>query len=593
MKKILSLFLALALMLGLPGALAATAYPDGEHLGKAPGMMGNIEVKVVVKEGKIAQIEVLSQDETPGLSDPAFETVPQAIIDTQSLEVEAVSGATVTSLALMEAVKNAVGAEGPQEAAAMPFEQADVIVVGAGMAGLTTAVRAAELGLKVLLLEQMPAVGGSAMVAGGTLLGAGTKMQAEAGIVDSPELCFADFVRLGGAGTFNEEIAREFSRQSGLAVDWLDEMGTDFGDRKPYFGVYQPLNVERNYSGKGGAAAFITALKGELDQYLGKNAHLALNTKVTSLVTDEEGKVIGVVATQEDGSETKFLAPATVVCTGGYGGSEELLLEHNFGNVLSTSPKFVTGDGYRWLTALNAAFTNMDFCTSYAGGIRTHADDFHNFSYFNTSNGALWVDKNGLRMADETGADSKVKSDSWSQAPENLVYTVFSKDMLIPEAKVFSSGPWGSIPEEFDSFVSSLVEKKVGFVADSIEELAEQAGLPKEAFVATITAYNEGCETGQDPFGRTKQLVKMDQGPFYAVQTVPYVMITSGGPMMTADCEVVNQDGLVIEGVYIAGELVGMANVGGLNTIGGMGHSNCLIWGKKAAEVIAAKLGNK
>ena len=76
-----------------------------------------------------------------------------------------------------------------------------------------------------------------------------------------------------------------------------------------------------------------------------------------------------------------------------------------------------------------------------------------------------------------------------------------------------------------------------------------------------------------------------------ATKTVPYVMITCGGPMMTKDCEVRNSDGLVIEGVYMAGEIVGMANVGGRNSIGGMGHGNCLVWGKKAAEVIAAKLG--
>ena len=112
-----------------------------------------------------------------------------------------------------------------------------------------------------------------------------------------------------------------------------------------------------------------------------------------------------------------------------------------------------------------------------------------------------------------------------------------------------------------------------------------------DAFKATIAAYNDGCANGNDPFGRTKQEVAMANGPFYAVKTVPYVMITCGGPMMTKNCEVLNSDGLVIEGVYMAGEIVGMANVGGRNSIGGMGHGNCLVWGKKAAEVIAAKLG--
>ena len=591
MKRLVSLLLTLTLVLGMTTALATAPYPDGVHNGTAPGMMGNIEVAVTVTDGKIEKIDILSHAETAGLSDPAFEGVPAAIIETQNLEVDAVAGATVTSLALIKAVEDALSGQPEKAPAAIPFEQADVIVVGAGMAGMTSALRAAELGLNVLLLEQMPSVGGAAVVAGGTVLGAGTRMQAEANITDSPELCFADFVRLGGAGTFNEEIARKYSEISGEAVDWLDDLGADFGDRKPYFGVYQPLNVARNYSGNGGAATFIKTLSEKLDAYLGKNAHLSLNTKVESLITDGELKVLGVKVTMPDGTAAEFTAPATIICTGGYGGSEALLTAHNFDNVLSTSPRFVTGDGYTWLASLNAAFTNMDFCTSYAGGIRTHADDFFNFSYFNTTNGALWVDIHGQRMADETGADSKVKSDSWSNADQNLVYTVFTKDMLMPDAKVFSSGPWGSIVEEFDPFMTSLVEKGIGFEADSVEELAQKAGLPVENFAATIQAYNDGCASGTDPFGRTEQLVAMDKGPFYAVQTMPYVMITSGGPMMTADCEVVNNDGLVIEGVYIAGEIVGMANVGGLNSIGGMGHGNCLTWGKHAAEVIAAKLG--
>ena len=588
-----SLMLALVMALtacAFAGAETA-AYADGTYTGVGAGLMGDIQVSVTVEGGQITAVEVLAHQETAGISDPAFAAIPQAIVEAQSWAVDAVSGATYSSQGIMEAVQNALTGEGGEEAPAqMPFAEPDLIVVGAGMAGMTAAARAAELGLNVLVLEKSGSVGGSAMVAGGTLLGACTKMQEEAGVEDSPELCFADFVRLGGAGTFNEEIAREFSEISGEAVDWLDELGADFGDREPYFGVYQPLNVARNYSGNGGASAFIAALEAELDNYIGVNAYISLNTEVTSLIVDDSQAVVGVNATLPDGTETAYYAPATAICTGGYGGSEALLKQYNFDNILSTSPAFVTGDGYRWLEELGAAFTNMDFCTAYAGGIRTDADNFMNFSYFNVTNGALWVDVNGQRMADEVGADSKVKSDSWANAEENLVYMVFSEEMLIPEAGVFSSGAWGSVAEEFDPFMAGLIEQGLAFQADSVEELAEKSGLPADALAATIDAYNAGCAAGSDPFGRTQQLVPMENGPFYAVQTMPYVMITSGGPMMNVDCQVVRTDGSIIEGVYIAGEIVGMANVGGLNSIGGMGHGNCLTWGKKLAEVVAEKL---
>lgn len=588
MKKVFAWILTLALIMTMAVSVNAEGYTDGVYNGTGAGLMGPIEVAVTVEGGKIAKVEVVSHSETAGISDPAFAEIPGAIVDAQSWEVEAVSGATFSSKGIAEAVKNAL--VGDTETAEMPFEQPDMIVIGAGFAGMSAATRGAELGLNVLLIEQTGNVGGSAMVAGGTLLGAGTKMQEEAGIEDDPELCFADFVRLGGAGTFNEEIAREFAEISGEAVDWLDSLGCDFGDRKPYFGVYQPLNVARNYSGNGGASAFIRALDSRLQEFVGKNAYIALNTKVENLLVEDDA-VVGVVATTPAGETVEYRAPAVVIATGGYGGSEELLTQYNFDNVLSTSPSFVTGDGYRWLADLGAAFTNMDFCTSYAGGIRTNAENFFDFSYFNVLNGCLWVDVNGERMADEVGADSKVKSDSWAYADQNIVYTVFTTEMLIPDAKVFSNGPWGSVAQEFEPFMEMLIEKGLAFRADSVEELAEKAGLPVETFTATIAAYNDACNGGTDPFGRTEQLVPMANGPFYAVETIPYIMITSGGPMMNVDCQVVRTDGSIIEGAYIAGEIVGMANVGGLNSIGGMGHGNCLTWGKLSAEIIAEKLG--
>ena len=587
MRKFLSMLLALVMVLCCIPAMAETA--DGVYEGTGAGLNGAIKVSVTVSGGKITDVTVVEHSETAGISDPAIAQIPAAIVEAQSADVDIVSGATYTSKGIIEAVKNALNPDAAEEAT-MPFEQADVLVIGAGMAGLTTAARAAELGLNVLIVDQAATYGGSANVAGGTLLGVNTRMQAEAGIEDDPDLCFADFVRLGGAGTFNEEIAREFAEISGEAVDWLDDLGADFGDRVPYYGVYQPLNVARNYSGKGGARAFVVALYAELEKYFSTNAYMMLNTYVTGLVTNDEGAVIGATARLADGTETTLLAPATVVCTGGYGGSEELLNKYNFENVLSTSPVCVTGDGYAWLEELGAPLTNMDFCTAYAGGIPT-SDDFRSFGYFNATNGALWINTDGERMANETGADSHVKSETWANAPHNIVYTVFSSEMLIPDAKVFSTGAWGSVKEEFDPYMESLIEKGLAWKADTVEELAEKVGLPVDTFAATIAAYNDGCANGNDPFGRTTQEVAMANGPFYAVKTVPYVMITCGGPMMTKDCEVLNSDGLVIEGVYIAGEIVGMANVGGLNSIGGMGHGNCLVWGKKAAEVIAAKLG--
>ena len=217
MRKFLSLLLALVMVLCCIPAVAETA--DGVYEGTGAGLNGQIKVSVTVSGGKITEVKVLEHSETAGISDPAIEKIPAAIVEAQSADVDIVSGATFTSKGIIDAVKNALNPDAAEEAG-MPFEQPDILVIGAGMAGLATAARAAELGLNVLVVDQAATYGGSANVAGGTLLGTCTRMQKEAGIEDDPDLCFADFVRLGGAGNFNEEIAREFAEISGEAVDW-------------------------------------------------------------------------------------------------------------------------------------------------------------------------------------------------------------------------------------------------------------------------------------------------------------------------------------------------------------------------------------
>lgn len=134
MRKILSLMMALVMALSLSPMAMAESFTDGTYTGSGKGMMGNIEVSVTVEGGKITAVEVTSQSETAGISDPALETIPQAIVDAQSWEVDAVAGATFTSNGIMEAVKNAITGEGDtaEEPAEIPFEQTDIIVIGAG-----------------------------------------------------------------------------------------------------------------------------------------------------------------------------------------------------------------------------------------------------------------------------------------------------------------------------------------------------------------------------------------------------------------------------------------------------------------------------
>ena len=428
---LLCLTLAVCMLLG--GAALAQ---DGELHGSAAGMGGAVNVTVTVEGGKITAVTVGEHNETPGISDPAIEQIPAAIVEAQSTDVAAVSGATVTSEAIKQAVAAALAGETQESAdVEIPFEQPDVIVIGAGMSGLTAAVRASELGANVLVFEQMPKVGGSAAVAGGSIVGAETIIEKEAGIEDSIDLLYADFPRLGGEGNFNPEVARKFAERAGTAVDWLDTyVGVNFGERSPTYGSYEPLNVNRVHfavpengdvsrsSGKGGSG-FISALMNKLNGFIDAGtACLLLETQVTDIII-EDGAIVGVVA-NVGGESREFRAPSTVIATGGYGHNEAWLKEFNFTNVATSTPASATGSGYDFARKAGAVFTGMDFCTAYGGAIPATGFTKSLAANLYTNPGPIWVGLNGERFTDETKADSKVRSDAWTAAEENKVFVV-------------------------------------------------------------------------------------------------------------------------------------------------------------------------
>ncbi len=596
-KKVLSLALCLCMPLFASSALAE--YADGSYTGVGAGMGGDVNVSVTVEGGKIVSVEVGEHNETPGISDPAIEQIPAAIVEAQSADVEAVSGATVTSNAIKEAVKAALsGEQAEEEGVVIPFEQPDVIVIGAGMAGLSSAVRASQLGANVLVFEQMPRIGGSAAVAGGSIVGAETIIEKEAGIEDSIDLLYADFGRLGGEGNYNPEVARKFAERAGTAVDWLDTfVGVNFGDRKPTYGSYEPLNVNRVHfaapedgdvsksTGRGGSG-FISALKAKLDEYIAAgNACLLLESPVTDIVI-EDGTITGVVA-QINGVETTIKAPSTIIATGGYGHNEAWLKEYNFTNVATSTPASATGSGYDFARKAGAAFSGMDFCTAYGGAIPATGFTKSLAANLYTNPGPIWVGLNGERFTDETNADSKVRSDAWTNAEENKVFVVFTDSAINPEMPIITGAA-----DPAAKFAELVEEGKYVFKADTVAELAEKAGINADALVKTVETYNADCKAGKDSqFGREKNLNAMEEGPYYAIMTIPYVLITSGGPRINADAQMLTEDGTVIPGAYLAGEIVGMGNVCGHTTIGGIGHGNCATWGMIAAENAVANAG--
>ena len=592
-RKWLSLLLCLILALTSVSLAFADEPADGVYEGAALGMGGDVKVAVTVEGGKITDVTVTEQNETPGISDPALAQIPGAIVEANSTDVEAVSGATVTSTAIKNAVAAALAGEEQAEAVevTVPFEKTDIIVVGAGFGGLAATVRAAELGANVLLIEQSAQVGGCARLSGGSLVGVNTLQEKENGIEDSVELLLEDFDRLGGVGNHVDILARTFAENCGAAVDWLDTyVGVDFGTRVPTYGGYVPLNVTRVHyavpengdvamsSGKGGSG-YVKALSAKVEEGIAAgNVCLMLDTKVTEVLYDGE-KVTGVKAKNAFGERT-YEAPAVILATGGYGGSEELLKEYNFTNVLTTCPETASGDGYFFARDLGAAFSGMDWVSAYAGGINTGTFQKVLSANLYTNKQPIWVTLEGNRFTNEPVATSTDQSNGWNNATDNIVYVIFSDAMLENPSTILYG-----VADLQAAWTEQLEKGENIWAAASIEELAEKAGIDAEGLKATAEAYEAAVAgTAADPFGRTDNLISLNGGNIYAVKTIPYVMMTNGGVAMNEKANIIRADGSVINGLYQCGEIVGSDNLAGHSSVGGIAHGNCVTWGMIAAQ---------
>jgi len=461
----------------------------------------------------------------------------------------------------------------------------DVIVVGGGLAGCTAALRASELGARVVLFEQSDKLGGSANTAGGSISGAGFKMQKEAGIEDSPDKFYNDFITMGGGEkNLNKVIARKHAEESGNAIDWLqDYVGVKFNG-KVDSGGYLTMNTNRVTYTAGGAASggaryFLEAIYSKLDEFVKKGTtQLFVNSKVESLLFNKNKDVIGVVM---NGKEYK--APSVIIATGGYGYSEKWLKEFNFTNITSNDPNTAIGSGYDFARSAGAALDNMDYCSCYGGSVPVsgfQASLRCNINY----NGAIWVNTSGERLFNEPVASSMDKRTVWRTTDQNIVYIIVSEKMISDDKPLFSGMMSNSKPFDNKEKLNELLsEGKYAFKADTISELSKM--INTKNLVNTVTKYNSDIASGKDTvFGRTKNLLTFDKGPYYAIYTVPYLMMTAGGPRINADGQLMRADGSKVGNCYLAGEIIGSANVAGHNTIGGIGHSLCTTLGRISAE---------
>ena len=329
--KLLASIAAISAVFGC--ASTAPSMTDGTYTGVGQGRNGELTVEVKVDAGKLSAVRVVKHVETVGISDAAVKQMPARIVDAQSLKVDAVSGATLTSEGIRTAVADAIRKAGgdpaafatavvtKKAAARLIKEKADVVVVGAGGAGISAAVRAETLGAKVILIEKMPVIGGATALNAGTLIATGSRFQREAmhETKDSPELATKDIFRVG-KNRNDPVLVKQVTERVGGVVDWLVyDLKIPYG---PAATQYPDHSANRQLGVQGRSVNYLNLMKGK---FLDMGGKLMLETRAEELLRDDAGRVVGVRAKDAQGNTVELTSKSVILASGGYGAVKSML----------------------------------------------------------------------------------------------------------------------------------------------------------------------------------------------------------------------------------------------------------------------------
>ncbi|MDK8181480.1 flavocytochrome c [Paenibacillus sp. UMB4589-SE434] len=443
-------------------------------------------------------------------------------------------------------------------------ETADVVVVGAGGAGLSAAVKATEDGAKVIVLEKMPMVGGNTTRATGGLNAAGTKQQIAKGIKDSQQLFFEDTMK-GGYDKNNPDLVQVLTTNAKGSVEWLEGFGADLSD----VGRMAGASVNRTHRPTGGAAVG-SHIASVLDKTAkDKGIDVRTRNELTEIVTDKDGNVTGVKAKDKEGKEYTINAKAVVLATGGFSANQDMVIKYKpeLKGFATTNHPGATGEAMDMANKLGAGLVDI-------AEIQTHPTVVPDKGVMVTEavrgNGAILLNKEGKRFVNEL-LTRDVVSKAILDQKDGRAFLFFDKGMR------------NSLKATEEYFNMSLVAE-----ADSVEALAEKLNVDKAVMTDSVKVYNELVKAGKDSqFERADLPRELNKGPYYAIEVTPAVHHTMGGLKINTDAQVLKEDGTIINGLYAAGEVTG--GVHGGNRLGGNALADIITFGK-IAGTNAAKL---
>ena len=624
MKKknvLASLLLAGAMFLtacgGSASSTSAAGGVSGSFTGTAKGM-GDVSVTLTLTDNVITDCTAKGDEETPGIGSVVIEQFPGEVVEGNTINLDSISGATITSNAFVEAAKAALTEAGlnPDDYMAKADKtangetvsyDADVVVIGAGGAGMTAAMTAADAGQKVVILESQAMVGGNSARATGGMNAAKTVYQDEnefdqaagvektlataaekyadnetitalaktvseqwaayqanpTGYFDSVELMELDTM-VGGKGINDPELVETLCEGTADAIDWLDENGITLHSVSSFGGasvkrIHRPVNAEGKTLSVG---SYMIPLLQENCEKAG--VQILLNTTANEILTDANGAACGVKATGASGETVTVNAKAVVLTSGGFGANLEMVVKYKpeLEGFMTTNAPGILGQGIEMATAIGAGTVDMDQIQIHP---TVQADTAALITEGLRGDGAILVNADGKRFIDEVGTRDVVSAAEIAQ-PGSYSWLVVDQAMA-----------------DASSVIQGYIKK--GYTAEgaTYEELAKAIGVDEATFAETMNNWNQCVADKADAeFGRTSFANPLDTAPYYAIKVTAGVHHTMGGLTINTNTEVLDTNGNVIPGLFAAGEITG--GVHGANRLGGNAVADFTVFGRIAGQ---------
>ena len=620
MKKLTALLASATMALSLVGCSAGKTY-TGEAYGH--DKENPVKVTLTIKDKTITKVEVDASHETNGIGSKAAETMPGAIVAANSLDVDGVSGATQTSKAIIEAATAALKQAGlePSDLVSKNTsttkakdieETVDVVVVGAGGAGMTAAITATDAGKKVIVVESQPIAGGNSVRSTGgmnaaktpyqdknefkeaagvektlataaekfadnatiTALAATVKSQWDAyqanpqGYFDSVELMELDTM-IGGKGKNNPELVKALAENSADAIEWLASIGAEVKNVGAFGGasvkrIHRPVNADGKVTAVG--AYIVPILEKNLQD---RNVQFLFDTTANEIIM-KDGKAVGIKGTGKDGHKVTINAKSVVIATGGFGANAEMVEKYKpeLKGFATTNAEGAQGQGIDMATAVGAATVDMDQIQIHPTVHIEEDGNAHLITEGLRGDGAILVNAEGKRFYDEVSTRDKVSAAIIEQTDK-------SAWLIVDQSMVDKS-----------AVIAGYIKSGYTVTGATYEELAKAMGVDEATFTSTMNTWNQAVEAKSDAeFGRTSFANPLTTAPYYAIKITPAVHHTMGGIVINPKAEVLNEKGEAISGLYAAGEVTG--GVHGANRLGGNAVADFVVFGRISGQSAA------